>query len=170
MTRSYFLMGEVDTGCDAWIRMTDVVEKIIQTLGRNADSFYILREGHVDDDRSLKTLNGLRRKILRAKERNEKIKAMEVAALPENYRTIIFDYIYNFDACEDHVMLTVNDEYMPYPAPEMEEEIIEILRAGIEATGGQVFEMDIGELPIWYMSSLRRNRQYRTLKIIREFT
>ena len=169
MTRSYFLMGKVDTGCDAWIRMTDVVEKIIQTLGRNADSFFILRVDH-DDDRSLKTLNGLRRKILRAKERNEKIKAMEVAALPENYRNMIFDYIYTFDACDNHVMLTVNDEYMPYPAPEMEEEIIEILRDGIEATGGQVFEMDIGELPTLYMSSLRRNRQYRTLKIIREFT
>ena len=166
MTRSYFLMGEVDTGCDAWIRMTDVVEKIIRTLGRNADSFYIFREGHVDDDRSLKTLNGLRRKILRAKERNEKIEAMEVTALPENYRNMIFDYIYNFEADKGQVVLTINSEYMSYPELKIEEKIVEILRAGIEATSGQIFEMDIGECPALYDI----NRQYRTLKIIREFT
>lgn len=167
MTRSYTLYGKGESSYDDWINWIYSAELICNLLGFKSNFYSIYVKG--DKSYNFKQAKNAINKIHTLKENNHEIINISIYVLPENYKTLAFDFIItlsrNFGYAK-YITLIANDNYGIVLD---DDKIINKLNNNITATRCEIYEMDIEECPEMYASGVINQKNIKSLNILKTF-
>lgn len=161
MTLSYTFYGNIDTDYEAWEKWIADTYEIFEILGYHANYYGFSVENKADF--KLHPITGIKRKLTNAKRKTEKIRNGCICVLPDNFRSVAFDYIITLSRCAGYETLILNQEYKMNLD---ETKIIALLRRNIHATSGEVYEMDIDDCPEFYAAKANPGKPIQSYKKI----
>lgn len=161
MTKSYTFNGKIDTNYEAWEQWMNDALTMCEKLGYKANYYDFSIVGKLSG--KVHPISGMKRKLLNIKKRGDKIKGMTILALPEEYDSASSDYIITLSRNETYVTLILNQDYeMNIDEPML----INRLRKNINASSGEMYEMDIYDCPEFYAAKLKPQSSFKSLKVV----
>ena len=110
------------------------------------------------------TVSRKEKEILQSFEEGEFPTSFSCYSLPKDYRTAAFDYNLFILRREDLITIIMKEEY--YDADKADS-FITIINKYIDMERGQIYEMDINDLPLFYARGANDISFYKTLKVIK---
>lgn len=112
------------------------------------------------------TVSRKEKEILKSFEEGEIPTSFACYSLPKDYRTAAFDYNLFISRREEYITIIMKEEY--YNAEKVDS-FITILNKYIDLERGQIYEMDVSDLPLFYAGGANDISFYKTLRVIKNF-
>ena len=110
------------------------------------------------------TVSRKEKEILQSFEEGEFPTSFSCYSLPKDYRTAAFDYNLFILRREDLITIIMKEEYYDV---DKADSFITVLNKYIDMERGQIYEMDISDLPLFYARGANDISFYKTLKVIK---
>ena len=138
------------------------VKKIFGVLGLDVTHLGVISSRYHSG--KVLTVSRKEKEILRSFEEGELPTSFSCYSLPKDYRTAAFDYNLFIVRREDLITIIMKEEY--YDADKVDS-FITIINKYIDMERGQIYEMDINDLPLFYARGANDISFYKTLKVIK---
>jgi len=167
-TISIVLYGDITCNSKAWLEWYDYSTRMISFLELSPNYIGISSESF--DSGKLLQLKRAESRVKKVINEGERIMAMSIYSLPENFVQAAFDYdVYlgrKTIGIKNHVILTLNQEL--FPQLNIDKTIGE-MKQHINFESGEVFEMMNIESPQFYATKVNPSSAYKSLKIVKVF-
>lgn len=166
-TISYTINGKVSTEETDWLNWVDDAYRICELLN------VVPNECHIGSEKGnyIRSVKYLKNKISRLYERGDSIHALSLFVLPDNYRSIIFDFVVTISrdiTRVGYVTVILHRKYQDQYADSVDEELLmRILKNNISMDYGEIYEMDITECPELYAGKVNPTDNFKTLHVIK---
>jgi hypothetical protein len=166
MTKSYTYNGTVRKDLKYWLKWIEDALEIFDILGVDPTECGV----ESDMGTSINSLKNLTSKMERLYEKGDNVSYITIIGLPEDYISVSGDFkvtitrysYYN----SEYVTCIINSKYCDMPTETQENRIIELLAENIEDRYGEVYEMDIAEIPEQYAG--KEDWNYKTLNVLKK--
>ena len=168
-TISYTINGKVSTEETDWLNCVDDAYRICDMLNITPNECDIGSEKG-NNIRSVKNLDS---KISRLYKNGDSVNAISLFFLPDDYKTIIFDFIVTIARVaepKEYITVVLHRKYQDqYNSSFDEKKLMTILKDNIVEGEGEVYEMSIEECPEMYAGKANPREFYKTLHTIKTF-
>ena len=168
-TISYTINGKVSTEETDWLNWVDDAYRICDMLNITPNECDIGSEKG-NNIRSVKNLDS---KISRLYKNGDYVNAISLFFLPDDYKTIIFDFIVTIARVaepKEYITVVLHRKYQDqYNSSFDEKKLMTILKDNIVEGEGEVYEMSIEECPEMYAGKANPREFYKTLHTIKTF-
>ena len=168
-TISYTINGKVSTEETDWLNWVDDAYRICDMLNITPNECDIGSEKG-NNIRSVKNLDS---KISRLYKNGDSVNAISLFFLPDDYKTIIFDFIVTIARVaepKEYITVVLHRKYQDqYNSSLDEKKLKDILKDNIVEGEGEVYEMGIEECPEMYAGKANPREFYKTLHTIETF-
>jgi len=168
-TISYTINGKVSTEETDWLNWVDDAYRICDMLNITPNECDIGSEKG-NNIRSVKNLDS---KISRLYKNGDSVNAISLFFLPDDYKTIIFDFIVTIARVaepKEYITVVLHRKYQDqYNSSFDEKKLMTILKDNIVEGEGEVYEMSIEECPEMYAGKANPREFYKTLHTIKTF-
>ncbi len=168
-TISYSINGIVPSTKEDWLKWLKDAYQICDMLSITPNECDIGSEKG-NNIRSVKKLDS---KISRLYEKGDSVHAISLFFLPDDYRTIIFDFIVTITRASEpgeYITVILHRKYQDqYNSSFDEKNLKDILKDNIVEGEGEVYEMSIEECPEMYAGKANSREFYKTLHTIETF-
>lgn len=168
-TISYSINGIVTSTKDDWLKWLKDAYQICDMLSITPNECDIGSEKG-NNIRSVKNLDS---KISRLYEKGDSVNAISLFFLPDDYKTIIFDFIVTIARVaepKEYITVVLHRKYQDqYNSSFDEKKLMTILKDNIVEGEGKVYEMSIEECPEMYAGKANPREFYKTLHTIKTF-
>ena len=168
-TISYTINGKVSTEETDWLNWVDDAYRICDMLNITPNECDIGSEKG-NNIRSVKNLDS---KISRLYKNGDSVNAISLFFLPDDYKTIIFDFIVTIARVaepKEYITVVLHRKYQDqYNSSFDEKKLMTILKDNIVEGEGEVYEMSIEECPEMYAGKANPWEFYKTLHTIKTF-
>ena len=167
MTRSYTIYGKDESSYDDWINWIYSAELICDILGFKSNFYSV----YIKSDKSynFKHAKNVINKINTLRNGKEKIVNISIYVLPENYKTIAFDFIITLSrnfGYSKYVTLIANKNYK---FNFDDDKIINELENNISATNCEIYEMEMKECPEMYANGIIDRKNIKSIKVLKTY-
>ena len=147
---------------EQWIEGAKQIYSLINIEPTNCSVSTLGKEG------GLLKYKSLEKKMERTKAEKKLIDNISFWTLPDDYTSIVFDFIVDLESIDGITFLSLNEEYMSVDNLN-ENKIVDILKKMVPDGKGEIYFMDNDEAPGTYALNWNTPGFYKTLKVIRQF-
>lgn len=165
MILTFVIRDKLNTSYEFWDRWIEGAKEIFSLINIEPTNCSVSTP---EKDGGLLKYKSLEKKIERTKAKNELIDNISFFALPDNYTSIVFDFVVNLEGGRNLTYLSFNEDYTPIINLD-ENKIINILKKMVPNGKGEIYLMENSECPITYAFNLNTPDFYKTLKVVRQF-
>lgn len=163
MTISYTFNGTIEKSYEAWEQwITDAIT-ICEELNQKINYYGLSIIGKTSGKGKIHPILGLKKSLKSAKEKGAEIEGMTLLVLPDGYESASFDYVVTLSRNSNYLTLIINQDYK---MEINEKHIRDILRRNINASCGEVYEMDIYDCPEFYAAKANPKESFESLNVV----
>ncbi len=165
MILTFVIRDKLNTSYEFWDQWIEGAKEIYALLNIEPTNCFVSAVGK---NGGLIKYKSLTNKIQRIKSKNEVIDIISIYCLPNNYTSLIFDYIVTLECGTGITFLSFNEKYISIKNLD-ENKIVHILKRMVPDGKGEIFLMENDECPGLYALKANTPDDYKTLKVITQF-